>query len=201
MDVRNNIAMASLDRFAGPGGLLSEAGMHEAAVGYIGRLSIKTPSVEQETRLLSGGNQQKVVIAKWLLRDCDILIFDEPTRGIDVGAKSEIYKLLNGLAEQGKAIIMISSELPEMLRHRAIASWSCARAGSPASSTARRRRRRRIMHTGDAACSAWRRTDACGGARSVALARDSARLRQRSQASHASTAHAEGCSPLRASSR
>jgi ribose transport system ATP-binding protein len=66
--------------------------------------------------LLSGGNQQKVVIAKWLLSDCDILIFDEPTRGIDVGAKSEIYKLLNELAAKGKAIIVISSELPEVLR-------------------------------------------------------------------------------------
>jgi len=79
-------------------------------------LKVKTPSVEQETRLLSGGNQQKVVIAKWLLRDCDILFFDEPTRGIDVGAKAEIYKLLQGLADQGKAIVVISSELPEVLR-------------------------------------------------------------------------------------
>ena len=67
-------------------------------------------------RLLSGGNQQKVVIAKWLARDCDMLFFDEPTRGIDVGAKTEIYKLLRELAEQGKAIVMISSELPEILR-------------------------------------------------------------------------------------
>ena len=67
-------------------------------------------------RSLSGGNQQKVVLAKWLLRDCDVLIFDEPTRGIDVGAKSEIYKLMNQLAAEGKAIIMISSELPELLR-------------------------------------------------------------------------------------
>ncbi|MGN1059123.1 MAG: ATP-binding cassette domain-containing protein, partial [Clostridia bacterium] len=65
---------------------------------------------------LSGGNQQKVIIAKWLVWDCDILIFDEPTRGIDVGAKSEIYKLLSELAASGKSIIMISSELPEVLR-------------------------------------------------------------------------------------
>ena len=116
MDVRNNIALPSLSRFTGAGGVLREGPMREAAVGYIRQLAIKTPSDTQETRLLSGGNQQKVVIAKWLLRDCDILIFDEPTRGIDVGAKSEIYKLLTGLAEQGKAIIVISSELPEVLR-------------------------------------------------------------------------------------
>lgn len=86
------------------------------------QLAIKTPSIDQPARLLSGGNQQKIVIAKWLLRDCDILFFDEPTRGIDIGAKSEIYKLLNTLAEQGKAIVMISSELPEVLRmsHRVL---------------------------------------------------------------------------------
>ncbi|MNJ56328.1 Ribose import ATP-binding protein RbsA [compost metagenome] len=73
-------------------------------------------------KFLSGGNQQKVVIAKWLTRDCDILIIDEPTRGIDVGAKSEIYKLLDDLVRQGKSIIMISSELPEVLRmsHRVL---------------------------------------------------------------------------------
>ncbi|MBJ3786120.1 sugar ABC transporter ATP-binding protein [Devosia sp. MSA67] len=116
LDVRNNIALASLDRFTGPGGVLDEAGMEQAAKEAIRQLAIKTPSDTQEARLLSGGNQQKVVIAKWLLRDCDILIFDEPTRGIDVGAKSEIYKLLNNLAAQGKAIIVISSELPEILR-------------------------------------------------------------------------------------
>jgi ribose transport system ATP-binding protein len=114
--VRNNIALASLSRFVGPGGVLREGEMREVAQGYIRQLAIKTPSDTQESRLLSGGNQQKVVIAKWLLRDCDILIFDEPTRGIDVGAKSEIYKLLQTLAEQGRAIIVISSELPEVLR-------------------------------------------------------------------------------------
>ena len=116
LDVRNNIALASLERFTGPGGVLNDGAMHEVAEKYIRQLSIKTPSDTQEARLLSGGNQQKVVIAKWLLRDCDILIFDEPTRGIDVGAKAEIYKLLNALAEQGRAIIVISSELPEILR-------------------------------------------------------------------------------------
>ena len=88
----------------------------EEAQQYVKRLRIKTPSVEQKVVTLSGGNQQKVVIAKWLIRDCDILIFDEPTRGIDVGAKSEIYALMNELVAKGKSIIMISSELPEILR-------------------------------------------------------------------------------------
>jgi ribose transport system ATP-binding protein len=85
-------------------------------------LSIKTPSLQQKVKNLSGGNQQKVIVGKWLTADTEILIFDEPTRGIDVGAKSEIYKLLNDLAAQGKAIVMISSELPEILRmsHRII---------------------------------------------------------------------------------
>src|SRR5690606_33794842 len=89
---------------------------------YVDALAIKTPGLQQRVKNLSGGNQQKVVIGKWLTANTDILIFDEPTRGIDVGAKSEIYKLLNDLARQGKAIIMISSELPEILRmsHRII---------------------------------------------------------------------------------
>lgn len=116
MDVRANIAMASLERFTSRTGVLNEAAMRETALKYIDQLGIRTPSDTQELRLLSGGNQQKVVIAKWLLRDCDILIFDEPTRGIDVGAKSEIYKLLEELARQGRAIIVISSELPEVMR-------------------------------------------------------------------------------------
>ena len=116
MDVRNNVVLASLARFAGPAGLLREGAMHDVAARYIDQLAIKTPSDRQEVRLLSGGNQQKIVIAKWLLRDCEVLIFDEPTRGIDVGAKNEIYKLLNALAQQGRAIIVISSELPEVLR-------------------------------------------------------------------------------------
>ncbi len=116
MDVRDNIALASMERFTGAGGVLREGEMRRVALEHIEKLAIKTPSDRQEARLLSGGNQQKVVIAKWLLRDCDILIFDEPTRGIDVGAKSEIYRLLNSLAAQGRAVIVISSELPEILR-------------------------------------------------------------------------------------
>jgi ribose transport system ATP-binding protein len=88
----------------------------------VAALNIKTPNLEQKVNFLSGGNQQKVVIGKWLTADTDILIFDEPTRGIDVGAKSEIYKLLNDLVQEGKSIIMISSELPEILRmsHRVV---------------------------------------------------------------------------------
>ncbi len=82
---------------------------------YVDQLRIKVPNQEQRAGNLSGGNQQKVVLAKWLARNCDVLIFDEPTRGIDVGAKYEIYLLLNELAAAGKAIVMISSELPEVL--------------------------------------------------------------------------------------
>lgn len=116
LDVETNVVLATLPRFAAARMWLDQRGIRATANDYVGRLAIKTPSVEQQVRLLSGGNQQKIVIAKWLLRDCDILFFDEPTRGIDVGAKSEIYKLLHSLAEQGKAIVMISSELPEVLR-------------------------------------------------------------------------------------
>jgi ribose transport system ATP-binding protein len=82
----------------------------------ISLLKVRTPSESQFVKNLSGGNQQKVVVGKWLTRNCDVLIFDEPTRGIDVGAKDEIYRLLTKLSEEGKSIIMISSELPEILR-------------------------------------------------------------------------------------
>ncbi|RUS60810.1 sugar ABC transporter ATP-binding protein [Pseudorhodobacter sp. E13] len=116
LDLRDNIAMASLPRFGNGLGVLDDAALSKVADEYIQTLAIRTPSARQEVRLLSGGNQQKVVIAKWLLRDCDILIFDEPTRGIDVGAKAEIYRLLQSLAAQGKAVIVISAELPEVLR-------------------------------------------------------------------------------------
>lgn len=121
-DVGANIVLSALtERFAA-WGFIKVNSMRAAAAKYVAALRIKTPSVNQVTKNLSGGNQQKVVIAKWLVKDCDILIFDEPTRGIDVGAKEEIYVLLNELAEQGKSIIMISSELPEVLRmsHRIV---------------------------------------------------------------------------------
>ncbi len=122
MDVANNISMAALHRFVSPIGVVDDGKIRQTAKQQVDALSVKTPSVRQRVRNLSGGNQQKVVIAKWLTADTDILIFDEPTRGIDVGAKSEIYKLLNELARRGKSIIMISSELPEILRmsHRII---------------------------------------------------------------------------------
>ena len=122
MDVETNVVLAAFDRFTGLLGWVLEQKTRVVAQQHVGTLSIKTPSVRQKVVNLSGGNQQKVVIGKWLTANSDILIFDEPTRGIDVGAKSEIYKLLNELARQGKSIIMISSELPEILRmsHRII---------------------------------------------------------------------------------
>jgi len=122
MDVEANIALASFEKFVGPFGVVDDGKTRTTAEQYVGALAIKTPNIQQLVRNLSGGNQQKVVIGKWLTADTDILIFDEPTRGIDVGAKSEIYKLLNELAHQGKSIIMISSELPEILRmsHRIV---------------------------------------------------------------------------------
>lgn len=110
-----NTTMASMDDYM-QGIFIDKKKEREVAQKYVDSLATKTPSVDQLVVNLSGGNQQKVVIAKWLTRNCDILIFDEPTRGIDVGAKNEIYKLINQLAKEGKAIIMISSEMTEILR-------------------------------------------------------------------------------------
>lgn len=115
MSVANNIVIPNLDDYISAG-IINEKKIQKEAAEYVDKINIKTPSVNQLVKNLSGGNQQKVIIAKWLLKNCDILIFDEPTRGIDVGAKSEIYKIINSLAEMGKSIIMISSELPELLR-------------------------------------------------------------------------------------
>ena len=115
LSVADNTVLASLDKFAA-GPFVNDKKINEASRQYVEKVRTKTPTVATPVRSLSGGNQQKVVLSKWLLNDCDILIFDEPTRGIDVGAKSEIYKLMTQLAEEGKSIIMISSELPELLR-------------------------------------------------------------------------------------
>lgn len=122
MDVETNIVLATFKRFLGVFGWVNNAKTRETADFYVDALKIKTPTIKQKVKNLSGGNQQKVIIGKWLARDTGIMIFDEPTRGIDVGAKSEIYKLLNELAHEGKSIIMISSELPEIIRmsHRVI---------------------------------------------------------------------------------
>jgi ribose transport system ATP-binding protein len=122
MDVTENIAMAAMKKFLLWLGWVDFKNTTARGQEMVKALNIKTPTLEQKVKFLSGGNQQKVVVGKWLTADTDILIFDEPTRGIDVGAKSEIYKLLNDLAHQGKAIIMISSELPEILRmsHRVV---------------------------------------------------------------------------------
>jgi len=122
MDVETNMVLAAMRRFLGWLGWVLTADTRANADKYVAALRIRTPSAKQLARNLSGGNQQKLVVGKWLTADTRVLIFDEPTRGIDVGAKSEIYKLLNDLARQGKSIIMISSELPELLRmsHRIV---------------------------------------------------------------------------------
>ncbi|MCP4142570.1 MAG: sugar ABC transporter ATP-binding protein [Chloroflexi bacterium] len=122
MDIVENTAMASMKKFLNKYIWVDFKKTTVKTKQIVESLKIKTPKITQKVKFLSGGNQQKVVIGKWLTADTDILIFDEPTRGIDVGAKSEIYKLLNDLVERGKSIIMISSELPEILRmsHRVV---------------------------------------------------------------------------------
>lgn len=113
-NVRENFGLPNLQQFASAG-LIDAHAEASAFSGYVDRLSIRIPHQEQQARNLSGGNQQKVVLAKWLQQDAEVLIFDEPTRGIDVGARQEIYRLMNELAASGKSIIMISSELPEVI--------------------------------------------------------------------------------------
>jgi putative multiple sugar transport system ATP-binding protein len=113
-DVKQNITLANLEEIA-KRGVVDDNAEIKVANEYRVSLNVKTPSVEQKVGNLSGGNQQKVSLGKWLFVKPDILILDEPTRGIDVGAKYEIYTLMNGLVQQGMSIIMISSELPEVL--------------------------------------------------------------------------------------
>jgi ABC-type sugar transport system ATPase subunit len=112
--VRENFGLPNLD-WLSHYGFVNRPQEREEFGRYVSTLKIKIPHQEQQARNLSGGNQQKVVLAKWLARNCEVLIFDEPTRGIDVGAKYEIYLLMNQLAAEGKAIVMISSEMPEVL--------------------------------------------------------------------------------------
>ena len=112
LSVRENTVLANLKKYGFP---LNHKKMREDTDVYIKKLNTKTPSMETPIQNLSGGNQQKVLVGRWLLTDPDILIVDEPTRGIDVGAKAEIHSLITKLAGEGKAIIMISSELPEVM--------------------------------------------------------------------------------------
>jgi len=112
--VRENICMVAMDKVR-KHGLINRKLEVSYSTEFAKKLNIVLPSIETEVQFLSGGNQQKVVIAKWLMQDSDIFILDEPTRGIDVGAKSEIYMLMNGLVKMGKSVIMISSELPEII--------------------------------------------------------------------------------------
>jgi ribose transport system ATP-binding protein len=122
LDVKTNIALPIVHSLTTFFGWIKDNLIADISGTMVNQLSIRTPSLDQTAKNLSGGNQQKVVVGKWLAKDADILIFDEPTRGIDVGAKQEIYTLMNDLAKQGKSVIMISSELPEILRmsHRVI---------------------------------------------------------------------------------
>ncbi|MCY9665799.1 sugar ABC transporter ATP-binding protein [Paenibacillus alginolyticus] len=115
ISIRDNMIISSIDNFLYKSGFIKGKLVDEMCSMFVERLSIKTPGLNQLIMNLSGGNQQKVLLARWLLNNPDILILDEPTRGVDVGAKSEIHKLMSRLAQTGKAIIMISSELPEVL--------------------------------------------------------------------------------------
>lgn len=115
MSVVQNLTLATMDAVSNRFGFIDFKAEAEAAKTYIDMLSIRTPSEHQIAKLLSGGNQQKIVIGKWLFRQSRILFFDEPTRGIDVGAKFAIYQLLDRLAAQGIGVVLISSELPEIL--------------------------------------------------------------------------------------
>jgi ribose transport system ATP-binding protein len=114
MPLYANVSLAAIDKFTRTG-LIDGGGENREAERLRGELSIKTPSVRQLARNLSGGNQQKVVLAKWLLRDARVFIFDEPTRGIDVGAKYEIYLLLWKLLSEGKGVLIVSSDLDELM--------------------------------------------------------------------------------------
>jgi ABC-type sugar transport system ATPase subunit len=109
-----NVVAANLSAYT-HSGLLSSAEMRQVSRKYVDELRVATPSVDREVRYLSGGNQQKVLLAKWLVRNPRILIVDEPTRGVDVGSKADIYGILRNLAARGMALLVVSSDLPEVL--------------------------------------------------------------------------------------
>jgi ribose transport system ATP-binding protein len=113
--VRTNMTLAVLPAFARRRWWIDDDRETRAADDLRVRLDVRSRSLDQRAGELSGGNQQKVVIARWLLRDCDVLLFDEPTRGIDVAAKVAVYRVLNDLAARGKALVVVSSELPELM--------------------------------------------------------------------------------------
>lgn len=115
LGVRENVAIANLDTLSNPVGIISSKKEHDMANKAVKELRIKTPSLETAAKNLSGGNQQKIVVGKWLMRDAKVVIFDEPTRGIDVAAKVEIYNLMNKLKKSGIGVMFVSSELPEVL--------------------------------------------------------------------------------------
>ena len=115
LDLRENTTVSSLKSYRGPFGLLREKKRKKDTEWAMGAMRVKAPSQRTRIRTLSGGNQQKVILGRWLLTDPQVLMLDEPTRGIDVGAKLEIYKLIAELAEKGKAVIMVSGELPELI--------------------------------------------------------------------------------------
>ena len=115
LSIKDNVGVTIYNKFLQMGFVLNHPAINHVVDDSISQLSIKTPSMKELIQNLSGGNQQKVIVARWLANDPDILIMDEPTRGIDVGAKHEIYEIMEDLASQGKAIIMISSEMPELL--------------------------------------------------------------------------------------
>ena len=114
LSIRQNIALPNLDTIGGKSGVLNRSKEDALCERAVKELLIKTPSVERDAATLSGGNQQKVVVGKWLVRDSKVVMFDEPTRGIDVGAKVEIYHLMNQLKQNGIAVMFVSSELPEI---------------------------------------------------------------------------------------
>ena len=115
MDVQENTTMAILQRISNLLGAVRQTEAKRISAHYVEALSIVTPSLTQTVRNLSGGNQQKVVLAKWLSTEPKLLIMDEPTRGIDIGAKAEVHALMSQLAKQGIGILMISSEMPEII--------------------------------------------------------------------------------------